>query len=471
MAKYITLVKHIALLLMLSGIVKAQPASTKKIVSAKTSGDFRSWARTPPMGWNSWDCYGPSVTEAQVKANTDYMAKYLKPFGWEYIVVDIRWYVDNQVAAAYNAPDKSTFIVDTYGRYMPSPARFPSSARAAGLKPLADYVHRKGLKFGIHIMRGVPVVAVNKQLPIKGNKNNKTAADIYSTALQCSWLKDNYTILAEKDGAQDYYDSIFELYASWGIDFVKVDDLARPYHQTEIELIRNAIDKTGRKIVLSMSPGETPLDKADHAAANANMWRTVDDFWDNWKHLNYQFGVCAKWAANTKPGAWPDADMLPLGQLEIYNEGKPGRKTRFTQDEQYTLMNLWVMFRSPLIFGGNLPQNDAFTNSLLTNQDVLNIQKYSINNKEWLNQDGKIIWIADDSRSKDKYVAIFNAGDQAKDIAVDLDKLGFSGICTIRDLWAKKSAGNFSGSSFSPQIASHGSKLYRVSQLKSVQKR
>jgi hypothetical protein len=370
---------------------------------------FQKWALTPPMGWNSWDCYGPSVIESQIKANTDYMAANLKQYGWEYIVVDIRWYVDNQKGGAYNDFNKSDFIYDEYGRYLPSPKRFPSSVNGAGFKPLADYVHSKGLKFGIHIMRGIPVTAVNQKLPIK--ESSKTAADIYSKELQCGWLRDNYTILADKDGAKDYYNSIFELYASWGIDFVKVDDLARPYHQDEIEMIRKAIDKTGRPMVLSMSPGETPLEKAEHALTHANMWRTVDDFWDRWSLLSHEFEVCSKWAPYITPGAWPDADMLPLGQLEIYNDGGTGRWTNFSETEQYSMMTLWTIFKSPLIFGGNMPQNDAFTNSLITNEEVLEMYKTSINNKQWFQKNGHVAWIADDPVSGDKYLALFNNGD------------------------------------------------------------
>ena len=371
--------------------------------------NFKDWALTPPMGWNSWDCFGPSVVESEVKANADYMAKHLKDFGWDYVVVDIRWYVDNQTTGHYNSYDASHFIIDAYGRYMPSPTRFPSAANGAGFKPLADYVHSLGLKFGIHIMRGVPKEAVFNKLPIKGT--DKTAADIYSTDYECTWLQDNYTIVKDKPGAQAYYNSIFELYASWGLDFVKVDDLSRPYHTDEIEMIRNAIDQTGRPIVLSMSPGATPISEHAHATAHANMWRTIDDFWDNWSQLNYSFEKCAEWAPYISPGAWPDADMLPIGKF-IRGERATDRYTKFTKDEQYTLMTLWTMFKSPLMFGGNLPDNDDFTNMLLTNKEVLEVHSTSTNNKEWFNTNDLIGWTADDPETGDKFVAVFNsAGD------------------------------------------------------------
>ena len=379
-------------------------------VNAETDNklSFHDWALTPPMGWNSWDCFGPSVVEDEVKANADYMAANLLEFGWEYVVVDIRWYVDNQTSGHYNAYNNSTFIYDDYGRYMPSPTRFPSAANGAGFKPLADYVHGKGLKFGIHIMRGVPKEAVKNSLPIKGG-GTKTAADIYSTAYECTWLQDNYTVVKEKEGAQAYYNSIFDLYASWGVDYVKVDDLSRPYHNDEIEMIRKAIDQTGRPIVLSMSPGATPIDQHDHARNNANLWRTIDDFWDNWSQLNYSFGMCAKWAPYISPGAWPDADMLPLGKF-IRGERATDRYTNFTKAEQYTLMTLWTMFKSPLMFGGNLPDNDAFTDSILTNDEVLFVHGHSVKNKELSNENDVITWTADDPYTGDKFVALFNNG-------------------------------------------------------------
>ncbi len=389
------------LMLVIIGFLSIVSCKNQKVKEAS----FHDWALTPPMGWNSWDCFGPSVTEDEVKANADYMAANLKDYGWEYIVVDIRWYVDNQTTGHYNAYDNSTFILDEYGRYMPSPARFPSAANGAGFKPLADYIHSLGLKFGIHIMRGVPKEAVFNKLPIKGT--NKTAADIYSTDSECTWLQDNYTVVAGKEGAQEYYNS----YASWGLDFVKVDDLSRPYHADEIEMIRKAIDQTRRPIVFSMSPGATPVEEHEHAAAHANMWRTIDDFWDNWAQLNYSFEKCAEWAPYIQPGAWPDADMLPMGKF-IRGERATNRYTKFTKDEQYTLMTLWTMFKSPLMFGGNMPDNDEFTNSLLTNREVLDVHANSVNNKEWFNENDLIGWTADDPKTGDKFVAVFNsAGD------------------------------------------------------------
>ncbi len=381
-------------------------------VTGKTfeQGEFKKWAQTPPMGWNSWDCYGSTVEEHEVKANADYMAEKLKSFGWEYVIVDIRWFVENDKAGGYNQTDPR-YVIDEYGRYQPDTKRFPSAANGNGFKNLADYVHSKGLKFGIHIMRGIPKVAVERKLPIKGTKGI-TADKIYSTELQCTWLRDNYTIVADKPGAREYYNSLLELYASWGVDFIKVDDLSRPYHKGEIELIRNAIDRCGRPIVLSTSPGETPIEAVSHVKEHANMWRMVDDVWDTWAHIAHLMDVSKKWYPYIAPGTWPDCDMIPLGRISIRGERGGDRMSSLTRDEQYTLMTLWTIFRSPLMFGGDLPSNDDFTLSLLTNPEVLYITNNSSNNRLFSDDGNKTVWLADDPQTGDVFAALFCTSDK-----------------------------------------------------------
>ncbi|WP_076379835.1 glycoside hydrolase family 27 protein [Filimonas lacunae] len=426
---------------------------------------FHNWAPTPPMGWNSWDCYGPTVTETEVKANADYMATYLKKYGWEYIVVDIRWYVGNDKAHGYNEKD-AELSMDGYGRFTPAVNRFPSAADGKGFTALASYIHKKGLKFGIHIMRGIPVEAVKRNLPILGSK--ATARDVYTDSIQCKWLRDMYTVVAGKEGAQEYYNSIIDMYASWGVDFIKCDDLSRPYHAAEIEMLRKAIARTGRKIVLSTSPGETPLPDAKHVQEHANMWRTVDDFWDNWKHLKEHFDVFERWNPYRVTGGWPDGDMLPLGRIGIRAERGNNRMSAFTKDEQYTLMTLWCIFRSPLFFGGDLPSNDAFTLSLITNKEVLGVLNHSKNNKPLFNKNGLVAWIAEDANGKDKYLALFNALDKPDanattvNIPATWSELGITGKASVKDLWSGKQLGEFAGE-FSPAIPYHGAGLYKLS--------
>ena len=366
---------------------------------------FLSWAPTPPMGWNSWDNFATTVTEEQTKQQADFMAAKLKAHGWRYIIVDIQWYEPGAESHAYRSD--AVLVMDDYGRLQPAPNRFPSSTNGVGFKPLADYVHSLGLKFGVHLMRGIPRQAVEKNLPILGTSYR--AQDIANRASICPWNPDMYGVDMSKPGAQEYYNSVFDLFASWGVDYVKVDDISRPYHdhQDEIEAIRRAIDRTGRPMVLSLSPGETPLSAAAHAQQHANLWRISDDFWDRWLALRDQFVRLAAWNSHRRPGAWPDADMLPLGVLNLGT-----RSTRFTPDEQVTLMTLWSIARSPLMHGGDLTKTDGFTLSLLTNDEVLAVNQHSANNRPLFDRDGLVAWIADVPDSPDKYLAVFNKRDR-----------------------------------------------------------
>ncbi|HVU23412.1 MAG TPA: glycoside hydrolase family 27 protein [Opitutus sp.] len=380
-----------------------------KDASAAAAGlpAFRTWAPTPPMGWNSWDCFGATITETQTREQADYMAAHLKAHGWTYIVVDIQWYEPGAQGHAYRRD--ATLSMDGFGRLTPAVNRFPSAADGAGFKPLADYVHSLGLKFGVHLMRGIPRQAVEKDLPIKGTPCH--AADIANRASICPWNPDMFGVDTTKPGAQAYYDSVFALFAAWGIDYVKVDDISRPYHdhESEIEAIRRAIDASGRPIVLSLSPGETPLDAAAHAAAHANLWRISDDFWDHWLPLRQQFDRLAAWNEFRAPGAWPDADMLPLG---VINLGE--RSSRFTPDEQRTLLTLWSIARSPLMHGGDMTKTDPATLALLTNDEVLAVNQHSANNRPLFDHDELVAWTADVAGSPDKYLAVFNARDRVR---------------------------------------------------------
>ena len=395
-------------------------------------GDFRDAALTPPMGWNSWDCYGPTVTEPEVRAAANYMEANLKQHGWEYIVVDIRWFVENDHAGGYNQTDQR-YVMDEWGRYQPAVNRFPSAAEGNGFKTIADYIHGKGLKFGIHIMRGIPKIAVNAKCPVKGT-DGITADMIYNEDRLCWWLRDNYSVDYTKPGAQEYYNSLFELYASWGVDFVKIDDLSSPYHKEEIEMIRKAIDGCGRTIVLSTSPGETPVAEAEHISTHANMWRMVGDVWDIWHDVTHLMDVADSWYDYIKPGTWPDCDMIPLGHISIRGERGEERMTRLTPVEQYSLMNLFLILRSPLMFGGDLPTMDEFTLSLLTNDKALAAHRYGTSVHRLFHEDNTLAIASTDSRDGSTYLAVFNAKDEAADVTVDLKGAGIDGR-KISDLW------------------------------------
>ena len=414
---------------------------------------MKTTAKKPHMGWNSWDCYGASITEAEVLANADYMAEHLKEYGWKYIVIDIQWYEPAAKSADYNWG--AELVMDEYSRLLPAENRFPSAAGSAGFKPIGDYIHSLGLKFGIHILRGIPKQAVRKNTKILGS--SATAAEIADIGSVCSWNGDMCGVDMTRDGAQEYYDSIISMYADWGVDFIKVDDIARPYHKAEIEAIRKAIDKTGRNIVLSLSPGEAPICEAEHLSEHADMWRMTDDFWDGWEQLKKIFDYCRSWFPYVKEGCWPDCDMLPLGRIGIRSHGGD-RMTRFTKDEQRLMMTLWCMFRSPLMFGGDMTYNDDFTLSLMKNRELIEINQNSHAGRELYRKGNEIAWAANGEEDI-HYLAQFNIGDHAIEVQTPLSFMGIEKPCVAHEFWTgKENTGNIIKSIVPP----HGVCLYKI---------
>jgi len=432
-----------------AAIVRGDDASPK----------FWAWATTPPMGWNSYDAFGDSVTEPEILANVKYMKAHLLSHGWRYVVVDYRWYDpgahDNDANKRAGAP----LTVDGNGRLLPSPNRFPSAADGKGFKPLADELHAMGFRFGIHVMRGIPRLGVNANAPIEGTVLRASdAADVNNI---CKWCPDMYGVNATTAAGQAYYDSIFRLYAGWGVDYVKVDDLSRPYSTNEIEAIRIAIDRCGRPIVFSTSPGETSIEHADHIAMHANSWRVSDDLWDDWNPLNHAFDLAARWQGHGGTGHWPDLDMLPLGHIGIRSVGKP-RTSRFTAAEKITLMSLWAIAPSPLMLGGNLPDNSPADLALITNDAMIAInQDRSGHQAIRIVKNGDLeVWMKQLSGG-DKAVGFFNRGKTDGQITVTWHDLGITGKYRVRDVWSEADLGVMEGS-ISQAIPAHGAGLVRL---------
>lgn len=414
---------------------------------------------TAPMGWNSWDCYGAAVTEDIVRKNADFMAKHLKKYGWEYITVDIQWYEPNVKTHEYTPFAK--LCIDEYSRVIPAENRFPSSAGGKGFAPLAEYVHSLGLKFGIHIMRGIPRQAVYERTKIKGT--DKTAADVAKTDSICAWNTDMYGVDPAKPGAKEYYDSIFELYASWGVDFVKCDDIARelPKEESELIMLSDSLKNCGRDMVLSLSPGPALLEKAELYKQVSNMWRITDDFWDNCQLLYNMFERCEKWAPHNGAGHWADADMLPIGYIK--QDYSPDITTLFTKDEQVTMLTLWSIFRSPLIIGGEMTKFDDFTMSLLTNEGILKMHRNARHSHQvWrrkMNGSEIVLWTAADAEGG-QYAALFNIGENAADISVPLTELEIYEAKDITELWSNEA---FHADNISADLAPHSAKAYYLS--------
>lgn len=422
---------------------------------------------SPPMGWNSWDCYGAAVNEEQLLGNAAYMAKHLLKYGWEYIVCDIQWYEPNANGNDYNA--FTELCMDEFSRLIPAPNRFPSSAGGRGFRPIADKIHEMGLKFGIHIMRGIPRQAVHRNTKLLGTE--KTARDIAQSYSVCPWNTDMYGVDVQKDGAQAYYDSLFSMYAAWGVDFVKVDDIANteflpanPYSaRAEIEMIRRALDCCGRDMVLSLSPGPAPIEAAQHLSDYADMWRMTGDFWDRWDKLYAMFARCEMWYPYVGKGGYPDCDMLPLGRL-CKNApccGAQNRYTNFTADEQKSMLTLWSVFRSPLMLGGELRENDAQTNALLQNPEVIFVNQKGQNpHPVEISDDAVRLWTSH-GESGEIFFAVFNVSDAPHTVDLRTEIEGLRACTVVRDLWAQEDIRK-TAESFRCVLRPHSAALYQI---------
>ncbi len=459
-------------------------------VQLHNNADWRSVASKPPMGWNSYDAYHGAITEKQFLSVVDVLADKMLPFGYEYAVVDFCWYQPGP--EGWN-PDKwesfevmlprdknykaiSNLKMDGNGRLIPDVVRFPSAADGNGFKTISDYVHKKGMKFGIHIMRGIPREAVEQKMPILGT--NYTAADVAEPLDTCRWLNHMFGVDASKPGAQEYYNSLFNMYAAWGVDFIKADDMmVPPYHKGEIEMMHKAIAQCGRPMVLSLSCGEAPLGMAIHLDSLANMYRISGDFWDRWDDVAHMFDLLNWWSPFIGNGSWPDADMLPLGNLCL--TGYPGAKNNpksghrehacfLTPDEQQTLMTLWCMARSPLMWGGDPLTSDAATYRLITNKEVLDVNQNSSNNHQAYNsfygRSDVRIWIADGSDRNTKYISFSNITDKPANGALTLEVEDIRGIWMLRDLWQHADLGS-AEKEIKVTLKPHASVMYKLTKL------
>ncbi|MGW7546705.1 glycoside hydrolase family 27 protein [Streptomyces sp. NPDC054770] len=414
----------------------------------------------PPMGWNSWDCYGTTVTEEEVLANAGFMREHLLPHGWDTVVVDIQWYEPTARAHGYNPG--APLVLDGHGRQLPAPNRFPSAAGGAGFGPLAARVHAMGLRFGLHIMRGIPRRAVEAELPVLGTEF--TAAEVADTDSACPWNSDNYGLDHDHPGAQAYYDSQVAQFAAWGVDFVKADDMLFPYHEREIAAYARAIERSGRAIELSLSPGtDMSLARLDHLREHATMWRVCDDLWDRWEDVEAQFARMARWAPRQGPQGWADADMLPLGHIGIRAERGADRQSALTHPEQVSLLTLWLISRSPLMMGGDLPTSPPGTIALLSNDEALDVLWHSTGNQEVLRERDLVLWTARDTDGHTRYAAVFSLADEERRFEVPLGSVGATPHDRVRELWTRADTAH-DGRRLVTVLPPHGAALYRLAE-------
>ncbi len=436
-------------------------------------------APRPPLGWNSWDCYGMGITEAELLANARAMGQLLRPAGFQYLVMDAGWFNPRpELAKQTETPEVE---LDDYGRLLPALNRFPSAARGVGLAQVAREVHALDLKLGLHLMRGIPRAAVERDLPVLGS--SVRARDIANVSSTCTWNQEMYGVDMSKPGAQAYYDSVAALLAEWELDFVKADDFAAPYHAAEIAALSKALEHSGRDIVLSLSPGGLPPDgNLEHARGLSEMRRISKDLWDAWidedsnyAGLKHQFDVARLWQGHGAPGHFPDLDMLPLGRISLRGPRGPAREARYTPEERRTLLTLWAIFQSPLMLGGELSSLSPDLVELLTNSEVLEVDQRGRRGAELWRKGDQVAWSAELPDSEEVAIALFNLGDQSCEISLPEPLLcqargasvvaGSSGTltgATVRDAWEQRDVGLVNGS-LAAVVPAHGARLFRLS--------
>lgn len=422
-------------------------------------------ALTPPMGWNSFDSYGVYLHEKAALENLEAFAEKLKPYGYEYFVIDAGWFGEFELRPGTIYPAEKhakKMNFNEYGLLQPSETYFPN-----GLQPIIDRCHELGLKFGLHLMRGIPREVYRLDLPIKGT--DYTAKDITDTTSICVWNDQNYGIDMSKPGAQEFYNSLINQMAEWGVDFIKYDDLV-PFPE-EIKAIAKAIEQSGRPMVYSLSPGNGADPNHIEAFKTAHMLRVTADIWDEQKGIDEAFEAWRKWQGKEEPGFWIDMDMIPFGKLQLMSpkpEGVQGdeskaelrqkmeagelenfellsgkgftRWSKFTKDQMYTFITLRALAASPLMMGGDLPTIDDFSLKLITDEEMIACNQNGVMGHLVYEKDGIEIWNTPKKGSNDGWVGIFNRTDSSRSISLESFSLGLNENLEykFRDVWSEK---------------------------------
>ena len=376
-------------------------------VSAQTS--IQNFAPKPILGWNSFDSYRSDLKAEQAYPMVDVMAKKYLPSGYEYFVMDAGWYVSNN-------PNKYKGLgLETFGVCVVNPVRFPN-----GIKALIKYTHSKGLKFGVWMMRGISKEAVKLNLPIPGTKY--FSRDIADTTDICVWSGMNYGVNMSKPGAQEYYNSVIDTLAAWGIDFIKVDDLVP--NPREIVAIANAIENGKHKMIYSLSPGDVHFVAHLPYYKRANMLRITRDIWDNPLSIEKGFYAWEKFQGVSGPGFWPDLDMIPFGRLDVIN--KDARQSSFNQNEMKTFITQRAMAASPLIIGGDLLTMDEFSYALLTNKEMLACNQNAVMGVNVYRAGNVDVWLTPHKTDPTQgWIGIFNRTTSDRKVTLSKKELGF----------------------------------------------
>lgn len=416
-------------------------------------------AAKPPMGWDSFDCYGVYLNEKEAMANLEAMARVLKPSGYKYFIVDNGWFGEYKLLPDGYPAEKFAHDVrlNKYGLYLPSKMLFPH-----GFKPLVKRCHELGLKFGVHLMRGIPRKAYKENLPIKGTPYH--ARDIADTnaADNCTWCKYNYGVDMTKPGAQAWYDSVVRHVVDMGAQYIKYDDMVS--HPAEIEAVVRAIAKTGQPVVLSLSPGNKVDPKAFATYCKANMLRVTPDIWDDMTGIDQAFAAWHKWSGYERPGFWIDLGMIPFGQLQLmsppHNTASDKRTValtgrgsirwcRFSLPQMETFITIRALAASPLIVGGDLVTLDAVSLRLLTEPEMIACDQNGVMGHLVNETNGIEVWLAPKQNTQGKrgWIGVFNRTPAEKNVAISKDMLGLTTAKDVRltDIWKGQRIYNLHG--------------------------
>jgi alpha-galactosidase len=439
-------------LCVLSVMLSCQSVQTEKILAEK-----------PPMGWNSFMSYGVYLHEQAAMENLEAMAEKLKSYGYEYYVIDNGWFGEYvlQPGTMYPAEKHASDVrINEYGLLQPSECYFPN-----GMQPIIDRCHELGLKFGVHLMRGIPRKAVKQNLPIQGTPYH--AQDIADINSICAWCDYNYGVDMSKPGAQEFYNSLVNQLASWGVDFIKADDIV-PFPE-EVVAMAKAIEQCGRPIMLSLSPGGNAPIENIASYRYGNMLRVTADIWDDKHGIDQCFDAWKKWQGTEQSGFYPDMDMIPFGQLQLMSpkpanlgnrskadlqaQAKAGtleddiallagkgwhRQCEFTEPQMLSFITLRALSASPLMMGGDLPSLDDYSLSLLTNADMLACNQNSVMGHLAYESGGIEVWNTPEQGAVNAgWLGVFNRTDSPQSVSLTPEQLGLDAKQTykMRDVW------------------------------------
>lgn len=398
-------------------------------------------ALTPPMGWNSWNGWGDHVTGEKVRTTADAMVKTaLADHGWTYINLDVGW--QGRRGGSYNAIQPNNKFSD--------------------MKGLCDYIHSLGLKAGLY---STPWVRTYFGYT-GGSADNDSG-----------YLEEIPTF---KGNSKDHHFGKFKFdrndvrqWDEWGIDYLKYDwgsPSDKPDEVDHPKVMSEALKEADRDIVFSLC-NLFSIDQAPGKTAHVNLFRTTNDIRDVWDRVTLEKDQWAQGVVNiinthrefrefTRPGCWADPDMLVVGWLGFGDEEL--HHTRLTPDEQYSHISMWCLWSAPLFIGSPVEKLDKFTISLLSNDEVLEVDQDPLGRQAYLAyKNGPAeVWVKK-MEDGSKAAGLFNMGDSEIPVVVPWDRIGVFGRQRVRDLWRQKDLGYFTDQ-FSSRVNPHGVVLIKL---------